>query len=219
MNKTSSFATLAAAFTIVSACSFSSVAFAEESGANDHSAHTYDSLVNIAPFGVRVGASFGFGSFKNSSGSIPGRTMDTLGFQLMPGYRWSDFLFGVLGEFDFVGQTTDPANVGNQNLKGHTLLFGIGAAYRYQDFDFMAGFEFLGHHNLSNPDPLGQDISYQHPIGFQLQAGYFVLPMVSVDFKFSLVSFKQDSVGGVTSDVSSDKRTHTDYALAVSYHL
>jgi hypothetical protein len=118
-----------------------------------------------------------------------------------------------------VGQTTDPASVGGQNLKGHTLLFGIGAAYRYQDFDFMAGFEFLGHHNLSKQDPLGQDVSYEHPLGFQLQAGYFVLPMVSVDFKFSLVSFKQDSVGGVTSDVSSDKRTHTDYALAVSYHL
>jgi hypothetical protein len=85
VKKTSYFVGLAVVFVLFSACSLNNVALAAEASTSDHSAHTYDSLVNIAPFGARVGASVGLGSFKDSTGAIPSRTMDTLGFQVMPG--------------------------------------------------------------------------------------------------------------------------------------
>lgn len=171
-----------------------------------------------SPWGARGSLSFGFGSFGDSLGSIKGRTVDTLGIEVMPGYRWNDFFFGALAKVDFIGQTTDPATVGNQNLKGRTMLFGVGAAYRYLDYDFQLGVSFLGSHSLAIVDTVGRDVCYKKPFGIELQAGYYFKPNISAGLKYEQVSFAQDTLSGAVSDVSTNKRKHTNFAAVVTYH-
>ena len=163
--------------------------------------------------------SLSWGLGKMSSTSVTSRTMNTIVLTALPGYRLSQFTFGLLGEYRLIGQNTEPAEISNSNLKGHALLFGIGGAYDCGDFSFGLNLPLLGKQSSSLADAAGKDVSYQKPFGFELTVGYVVAPMITVDAKFSYTTYAQTTIGSTDKDLSDDKLKATDFAIGGSYHF
>ncbi len=175
--------------------------------------------VSKSGFGLQGSLLWGLGTYKSSSGTIPGRTIDSLAIEALPGYRFGEWLAGPLAELRFVGQTTEPATVNSTNVKGRGLLLGVGGGYSIGKIKLLAGVEFLGSYVQAKVDPSGNEIKNQKPFGWLIQSGYEVFPSLSADFRLASVVYSQDEVAGKANNVSTDKRRQTDYSVGLSYHL
>ena len=173
----------------------------------------------VGDFGVDGGLSWGIGSAKNSTGSITSRTVNAFSINAFPNYSVAGFQLGVLGQYSIIGQNTDPATVSNTNLKGNAWLVGVGAEYQILAWTFSAGFNFLGNYSISANNSAGQSVSYKKPIGFLLKAGYFIIPMVSIDGSFQTTSYGTTTVASTDSDISANKLSETNFAVGGTYHF
>jgi len=170
-------------------------------------------------FGVNAGVHWGLGKMYNSTYTIPVRTMNTLDLQALPGVRWGNWLFGVLGEVRFVGQNTDFEQVANQNMRGTGYLLGIGGTYLLGDYKFLASFDLIGKHSLSTQDPNGNDVTYQKPRGLHLQGAYRVWREFYAELALSIESYKTSSLAGSDADISNSKFTHWNAGVGISYNF
>lgn len=182
-------------------------------------AHLANASQSSEGFAANGSLLWGVGSFQNNSGTIQSRTMNTLALNVMPGYRWNNFLFGPMGEFRIVGQMTEPSTVSNTNVKGSGYLIGLGVGYSWNEFDMTAGYDFFGQHSQSNTDALGNAIVNKSPSGIVVQVGYRFMPDISADLRFDMVSYGTDTVGGVDNNVSTNKSKHMNFSLGATYHL
>lgn len=176
---------------------------------------------DLSPFGIAGGASWGLGSMKGAGGTYPSRTVNTLSLEMLPGYRFNQFLVGADLGVRFVGQNTKVSEAGNTNAKGKGFLGGLGAHfYPSEKWVFGASFYFLGNHNLSHSTSSGQEGAFRDVRGIKLSAGYFPCEMpLSVDLSFRHLSFREQELGSVTRDLSSDSLKHLSFALGLTYHL
>ena len=170
-------------------------------------------------FGFSGGADWGLGSMKNSTTSIKSRTMNTFEFHALPGYSFMGFLVGLDMNYRLVGQNTDPATVGGTNLKGNGYLLGLGGEYSLGMLTFSAAIDFIGKHKQGLNTTAGDESSYKKPLGFKLGAGYRIAPMIDVDALISLTSYSTNELAGADVDISSNKVTHLNFALGMSYHM
>jgi len=104
----------------------------------------------------------------------------------------------------------------HSTVSDHYRLLGVAAKYDFGQIFALAGVEFVGAYSQSLADPTGAEIKNQKPLGFVIQSGYKLTPNISADIRVSLVSYSEDSVGGVVNDVSGNKRSQMDFAIGVS---
>ena len=175
-------------------------------------------------FGFDAGLSMGLGSMGNHSQAIPGRTMDTLALHVMPDYKISDLSLGLNFEYDLTGQTSDPVNSLNQNLKGHGWLLGVAGQYHFRDLwkvgDLIVsvGMDFLGTYSPSLNSLSGLSTSYTHPLGYRIGVGYPVCHEATIDLAFRQDWYGHFNNGPTTTNISTDRLEQTNWSLGATYH-
>ena len=168
--------------------------------------------------GAQAGAYWGLGTMHDATGSINSRVMDTASFDGLVGYRFAGLLIGALGEYQLVGQLTDPVKVSNTNMRGNGWLAGAGLGYSLLFLDLSGGVFFLGKHSNTNADVYGNFVSFGNPLGLEFTAGFRILPGFSVDAKVSITRYGKLTGGTTDYDISENRLMVRDAALGVSFH-
>ena len=164
--------------------------------------------------GVRGAVDWGVGRAENPNQTIKTRTLSAFGLSAMPGYKIGAFMPGVLAEYRFIGQLTDPVDVGQTNLRGWQYLLGVGTTFQIAErWTLMGSFDFWGSYKLSKTTIVGQESKYQSPLGFRVAGGYvlnsllpWTLPVkLSAEANFKYVAWGKTSLGGDAADIGGNK--------------
>lgn len=160
------------------------------------------------------------GRVKNSSGSIQARTINTLALDVLPGVNYMNFLIGPNFQYGLTGQNTDPATVGDTNVKGSGWLLGLGTRVNLGMVVVGGSLDFFGKYSLSNNTTGGVKSSYSKPLGFRLRGGYpLPYPGLTADLNLSWHQYKQNTLGTQTIDIGSDKYSEWTIGVGVSWKV
>lgn len=132
---------------------------------------------------------FGTGKMGNTT-DVLSRSMIYTPVALFAGYNIKKFRLGINYEYNLVGQSEDPASLGNQNIGGKGSSMGLR-------FDFYDGKQSAGlvyhlseKYTLDKPTIAGNTAEYEGKMGFSLQYYRqfknkigFVLDYTSADMK------------------------------------
>lgn len=177
--------------------------------------------VSSADLGLLTGASWGIGKMSSSASTLQSRSINNLAIHALPGYEFPviGLLVGPMLEYQFVGQSTEVATVGNTNVKGSGYLAGIGGSYKIAGFFAAVSFDFFGKYTLSRNDIAGREIGFKKPMGFHVIGGYMFMPNISGDINFIWEQYSSTTIAGADTDISSDKFKEWAVRLGASYHL
>ncbi len=164
----------------------------------------YFPAATAAGLGLHLGAEGGWGQSANGSGGIPTRALSTYSAYAAPGLRLGNFFVGAFGEYFIAEQLTEPAEVGNQNLRGSGYLAGPALGTRWQRVSLLAGAPLLGRHAFRLGDASGNVNAFEKPLGARITVGYAVYWRAHLTLSAEWIAFRSQSLGASTIDVSGD---------------
>ena len=165
-----------------------------------------------AEFGFHAGAHYGWGRMGNESDSIKTRSMSTFDIQFMPGYRMLGFMGGILFDYRSVSQLTDVVDAGNSDLSGSSFPWGLAATYEFALWKVLFSYDFRARHSASTTNA-----TYKGT-GFHLLGGYQFFPGFYADLEFVKMGYNTvEASNGTETDLSSNKLSHWNLAVGISY--
>jgi hypothetical protein len=169
---------------------------------------------------VLIGAFGGLGTMGDGATNA-NRSMSNFGVHAMPALKLGKFLIGPMAQYQFVGQMTDPATVGDVNLGGTGYIVGAGIGFTIKRFLIRASYDFLGSNTGVVAAANGQSSVYQKASGFTGLVSFRLKPTskVLLDLYVSQHSFKEQSVGGTITDLSSNPMKALLYSAGLTFQL
>jgi hypothetical protein len=169
---------------------------------------------------VLVGAHGGMGSM-GDGGANANRSMSSFGVHAMPALKLGKFLIGPMAQYQFVGQVTDPSTVGDVNLGGTGYYVGAGLGFAIKRFLIRASYDFMGSNTGTVLTQDGKTSVYQKASGFTGLVSFRLKPTskVLLDLYVSQHSFKEQSIGGAATDLSSAPMKALFYSVGLTFQL
>lgn len=165
---------------------------------------------------IGLGAFGSWGSLKDSNAAIPAVRSSALGAYVLPSFSIFPFLsVGAYGEYHRVGQLTDPASVSNNNKGFSGYLAGGALVFDGVLFRLSGAYTFYGKGTLNEKTSGGLESTLDGPKGMHGILGIKVLPLVSLDFGYTVVKYDVH-VNGVTTGKS---RKWIDYRAGASVNF
>lgn len=145
---------------------------------------------------------FGTGKMGNTTGVLS-RSMIYTPVALFAGYNIKKFRVGINYEYNLVGQSEDPASLGNQNLGGKGANMGL--RLEFYDGKQAAGmvYHLSERYTLDKPTLLGAASVYEGKSGFSFQ--YYRQFKNRFGFVIDFSSGDMKSVGANTDDIKWDR--------------
>ncbi len=183
-------------------------------------AHAAFGFLKKLGFTTMLGAEGGLGTMGDGSANV-NRSMSSFGIHMMPSMKFGNVFIGPMAQYRFVGQMTDPATVGDINLGGSGYDVGLGIGFLMGRFVFRGSYDLVGSNSLSLPTLAGETSMYQKSSGFTAILSYRIKQnsRVLIDLYVSQHSFKEQSLSGVISDISSTPMKQLFYSLGLSFQL
>lgn len=112
---------------------------------------------------------FGQGKMGNAADSAPYRNMDFTTYQGFLGFRVSTYRFSVVGEYSYVAQKTEVAEVGYTNLKGQSYAYGPKIEYYDGRQSFGVFYRYNSNYHLYKLDLNYNEQYYSSKTGYNIQ--------------------------------------------------
>ena len=175
---------------------------------------------NLSKFAGTFGASYEAGQLGNSGMGLSDRTMTSVSFEALTGWRINKKLFvGLDFNYRLQQQQTSLSSTDGTNLAGKGVLIGLGANYNMNPrFSLQGAVDLYGKYNFDKQTSHGQDDHLKSPLSLRMKAQYFAfneLPL-SLDASVSYIRWGNFHVEGVDHS-----KVTTQYMLGVgiTYHF
>ncbi len=169
----------------------------------------------LAGVGLLAGVDFGLGKASTAT-TLASRSMNELDVRVMPSWQFGWASLGVMGQYQIVGQTTEPSAVSDTNLRGKGYLVGPGASIALGPILVQSSYEVIGKYSVANADASGNLTSYTNPKGFTLLLGWSIAPELTLDFVYGAHTYSKRVVGVTSSDIASDPFKLNHYGIGIS---
>lgn len=156
------------------------------------------SLVSFSASGAKVGPSVGammlFGSGKMGNDSdVLSRSMIYTPIVIFGGFNIRSFRLGINYEYNLVGQSDDPASVGNQNLGGKGSSMGLRMDYYNGKTSVGAIYRMSDKYTLDKPTLTGQTSEYEGTSGFGFQYYRQIKKKIGIVLDYSMGEMKSSA--------------------------
>jgi hypothetical protein len=158
---------------------------------------------------LTLGISGAGGTMKSSAGTIAARSLMMVTASARFGVRSGFMEPFIYADYGYNQQTTPAIAVANSNLSGLGYLAGGGFGISGRSWMISATYIPYGQYTTTQPTANGQSTSYSNPVGYLFMAEIAIHSGWSISAYYKTVDYSKLTVGGVESDITSDKLSHT----------